>query len=155
MTPMSAGSTRLSGPGGSWAGSFLRPTPSRVGRRAIVIATFIELGPLVVCLCPRISCWRAYFVSQLVGGVLYQVRGSIGLQQRVPTELLGRVNAVIRSGMYIGMLIGAVAAAVLVQPLGWQATVLIVSAAAFTFLVVASLVQPRRRFQHPAELIPD
>jgi MFS family permease len=145
------------GAGGIVGGlSFLRPTPSRIGRRAIVVATFIELGPVVVFVfAPNVVLAGVLLFLSSLGGVLYQVRGSIGLQQRVPTELLGRVNAVIRSGMYIGMLIGAVTAAALVQPLGWQATVLIVAAAAFAFLVVASLVQPRRRFQHPAELIPD
>ena len=52
----------------------------------------------------------------------------IGLQQRVPRELVGRTMAVIRSAQYIGMLLGAIAAVSLVGPLGWEATVLIVCA---------------------------
>lgn len=136
--------------------TFLRATPARVGRTSIIVASFVELAPLgFFVIAPNIFfAAMLLFVSSL-GGVLYQVRGQIGLQQRVPTELLGRVNAVIRSALYTGMLIGAVSAAILVQPLGWQATVVLLSVVAFVFLVIASAVRPRRRFQHPVELIPD
>jgi MFS family permease len=136
--------------------SFIRRTPRHVGRSAIVLASFLELTPLAVfVVAPNLVLAAALLFLSSLGGVLYQVRGSIGLQQRVPTHLLGRVTGVMRSALYIGMLIGAITAAVLVQPLGWQATVLIMAVAALTFLVAASLISPKRRTVHPAELIPD
>ncbi len=136
--------------------SFIRPTPTRVGRGAIIVASFLELGPLIVFVfAPQLVLAAALLFLSSLGGVLYQVRGSIGLQQRVPTELLGRVNAVIRFALYAGMLAGAVAAAILVQPLGWQATVLIVAIGAFLLLVAASVTSPSKRAPHPADLIPD
>jgi MFS family permease len=136
--------------------SFVRRTPRRVGRTAIVLASFLELTPLAVfVVAPNLFLAAALLFLSSLGGILYQVRGSIGLQQRVPTHLLGRVTGVMRSALYIGMLVGAISAAVLVQPLGWQATVLIMAVAALTFLVAASLISPKRRTVHPAELIPD
>jgi hypothetical protein len=79
------------------------------------------------------------FASGL-GAALYQTRGVIGLQQRVPAELLGRSIAVIRSAQYLGMLLGGIAAVALVEPLGWQATVLTVCVvgAAFLFFTAVS-----------------
>ena len=64
------------------------------------------------------------------------------------THLLGRTTAVIRLSMYVGMLFGAVAAVTMVQALGWQATVLIVSAVCFVLLVSSSVYGPGDR---PAE----
>ena len=136
--------------------SFIRRTPRRVGRTAIVLASFLELTPLAVfVVAPNLVLAAALLFLSSLGGILYQVRGSIGLQQRVPTHLLGRVTGVMRSALYIGMLIGAITAAVLVQPLGWQATVLIMAVAALTLLVTVALISPKRRTVHPAELIPD
>ncbi|MBV9101785.1 MAG: MFS transporter [Candidatus Dormibacteraeota bacterium] len=136
--------------------SFLRPTPSQVGRRAILVASVIELGPLAVfVVAPNLAVAAALLFISSMGGVLWQVNGSIGLQQRVPVDLLGRVNAAVRSAMYTGMLVGAVAVAVLVQPFGWQATVLCVVAAAFLLIAAAALTRPRRLASHPAALIPD
>jgi len=74
-----------------------------------------------------------------VGATLYQTRGTVGLQQRVPRELLGRTMAVERFAGYLGMLIGAIAAVCLVQPLGWQATVLIVCALGAMLLFVTAV----------------
>jgi MFS family permease len=80
------------------------------------------------------------FASGL-GAALYQTRGVIGVQQRVPSELLGRTMAVIRSAQYAGMLLGAIAALALVQPLGWQAMVLIVCAVGATFLFFTAVTE--------------
>ena len=78
-----------------------------------------------------------------VGGTLYQTRGAVGLQQRIPRELVGRTSAVVRFGGYLGMLLGAVAAVSLVQPLGWEATVLIVCAVGATLLFVTAVSESR------------
>ena len=124
--------------------SFLRSNPKRIRRRDVVMFTAIELvafSAFVFVVNLPIAC-LLLFVSSL-SGVAYQILGSIALQQRTPTELLGRTTGVMRSAMYIGMLIGAILALALVQPLGWEATVLIVCAGAFVLLVVATVTGPR------------
>ena len=132
--------------GGSLIGSlsFLRSNPKRIRRRDIITFTATELlafSAFVFVVNLPIAC-LLLFVSSL-SGVAYQILGSIALQQRTPTELLGRTTGVMRSAMYIGMLIGAIAALALVQPLGWEATVLIVCAGAFVLLIVATVTGPR------------
>jgi hypothetical protein len=84
----------------------------------------------------------ALFASAL-GATLYQTRGAVGLQQRVPRELLGRTTAVVRFALNTGMLLGAIAAVSLVQPLGWQPTVLIVCAAGATLLFFTGVSEGR------------
>jgi len=137
--------------------AFLRSTPKRVGRRGIVIFTAVELATFsafVFVLSLPLAC-LLLFVSSL-SSTGYDILGSIALQQRTPTELLGRATGVMRSAMYIGMLIGAIAALALVQPLGWEATVLIVCAAAFGLLVAATVTGPRTALAAtPISEIPD
>ena len=68
------------------------------------------------------------FVSA-VGATLYQTtRRRRACSSGSPRELLGRTTAVDRFAGYLGMLLGAIAAVSLVQPLGWESTVLIVCA---------------------------
>jgi len=122
---------------GSLLGTFpvIRRTPSRVTTLPIIGATVLELVPLALFV--FVNVLPVAMLMLLLSGVgagLYQTRGIVGLQQRVPRELLGRTSAVIRSALYIGMLLGAIAAVSLVQPLGWQATVLTVCAASATLL---------------------
>lgn len=122
----------------------IRRTPLRVTIVPIIAATALELVPLALFgfLTILPIAMLMLFLSG-IGAGLYQTRGIIGLQQRVPRELLGRTTAVIRSALYTGMLLGAIAAVSLVQPLGWEATVLIVCAAGATLLFFTAVSEGR------------
>ena len=122
----------------------IRRTPGRVTTLPIAAASVVELAPLALFVFATAlpEAIVLLFASGL-GAALYQTRGVIGVQQRVPAELLGRTMAVIRSAQYAGMLLGAIAAVALVQPLGWQATVLIVCAAGATFLFFTAVSETR------------
>jgi len=145
--------------GGSLVGSlsFLRSNPRRIRRRDVIAFTAAELlafSAFVFVVSLPIACLLLF--GSALAGVAYQILGSIALQQRTPVELLGRTTGIMRSAMYIGMLIGAIAALALVQPLGWEATVLIVCAAAFVLLVVATVTGPRPALaQTPISDIPE
>jgi predicted MFS family arabinose efflux permease len=124
----------------------IRRTPLHVGRVGIVVATLAEMIPLALFVAvTKLPIAMLLLAVSSFAGTIYQTRGWVGLQQRVTADLLGRTSAVIRFSMYVGMLFGAVAAATMVQPLGWQATVLIVSAACFLLLLSSSLYGPGQR----------
>lgn len=118
----------------------IRKTPERVGQKPIIAFTALELAPLAafVFVTNIVPAVALLFVSA-VGATLYQTRGAVGLQQRVPRELLGRTTAVERFAGYLGMLFGAIAAVSLVQPFGWESTVLIVCAVGATLLFITAV----------------
>jgi MFS family permease len=118
----------------------IRRTPSRVGMRPIILGTVLELVPLSIFVFTTFlpAAMLMLFLSGL-GASFYQTRGAVGLQQRVPRDMLGRTNAVIRSALFSGMLLGAIAAVSLVRALGWQSTVLIVCASGATLLFVTAV----------------
>lgn len=128
----------------------LRWTPRNVGRLGIASAVLGELVPLgLFAIATSLAQAMALlFVSSLFGA-LYQTRGAIALQRRVPRELLGRVNAVIRFSLYVGMLVGAVLAAVAIAWVRWDHLLLYATAAAALVLVAALLTGPR---DVPAEI---
>ena len=118
----------------------IRRTPKRVSQTPIIGFTILELAPLAAFVfVTSIPLAVALLFVSAVGATLYQTRGTVGLQQRVPRELLGRTMAVERFAGYLGMLLGAIAAVSLVQPLGWEATVLIVCAVGATLLFVTAV----------------
>jgi predicted MFS family arabinose efflux permease len=118
----------------------IRKTPERVTQKPIIAFAVLELAPLALfVVVANIPLGLALLFISSVGSTLYQTRGVVGLQQRVPREQLGRTMAVERFAGYLGMLLGAIAAACLVQPLGWEATVLIVCAAGSVLLFVAAV----------------
>jgi MFS family permease len=118
----------------------IRKTPVRVGQTPIVAFSILELAPLAAFVfVTSIPFAVALLFVSSVGATLYQTRGAIGLQQRVPRELLGRTTAVVRFAGYLGMLLGAIAAVALVEPLGWESTVLIVCAAGAVLLFVTAV----------------
>ena len=136
--------------------SFMRTTPARVTKLAIVFFTFVELAPLALFVwAPNLILGCMLLFVSSIGGVLWQVYGSIGMQQRIPAQMLGRANAVTRTALSLGMLLGALAATALVQPLGWQATVLVTSGSAFLLILIAAAARSRHRFVHPATFLPD
>ena len=131
---------------GSLIGSvaFVRPNPRRIRRRNIIAfatAEIVAFAAFVFAL-NIIVAGLLLLVSSIVA-VAYQILGSIALQQRVPSDLLGRATGAARLAMYSGMLLGAVAAVALVGPLGWERTVLLVCAAALFVLAAATVTGPR------------
>jgi MFS family permease len=132
---------------GGLIGTFpiIRKTPARVGLRWIIGPSVLELAPLAVFvfITNLPVAMLLLFVSS-IGATLYQTRGTVGLQQRVAPDVLGRANAVIGFAIYVGMLLGAVAALSLVQPLGWESTVLTVCAASATLLFFTAVSEGQR-----------
>jgi predicted MFS family arabinose efflux permease len=111
---------------GGVAGSLLplrwRPPPIRA--RGITVGFVIGVAPLglfalVGALLPALGLLFLSTASEAI----YQTRGQTAMQQIVPAEMLGRVNGVMRLLVYSGMLVGAVAAVALVEPIGWPALV--------------------------------
>lgn len=123
----------------------IRKTPVRVGLAWIIGPSVVELAPLAafVFITSLPVAMLLLFVSS-IGATLYQTRGIVGLQQRVASDALGRANAVIGFAIYVGMLLGAVAALALVQALGWESTVLTVCAASATLLFFTAVSEGRR-----------
>jgi predicted MFS family arabinose efflux permease len=127
----------------------IRKTPTHVRRSEITVATLLEMAPLalfVIVTNLPLALVLLFFSS--LAGTVYQTRGWVGLQQRVPPDVLGRTTAVIRFAMYLGMLIGAVAAVSLVQITGWQAAVVYTSLGGFAVLVAATIFGPSK---HPSD----
>ncbi len=123
----------------------IRRTPARVGLPWIIGPSALELAPLAafVFTTNLAIAMSLLFVSS-IGATLYQTRGTVGLQQRVGHQLLGRANAVLGFAVYVGMLVGAIAAAALVTAIGWEATVLIVCATSASVLFVAAVSEAGR-----------
>lgn len=124
----------------------IRKTPASVRRGEIVAATLLEMAPLVlfVIVTNFPLALLLLFISSLAG-TIYQTRGWVGLQQRVPSQVLGRTTAVIRFATYVGMLAGAIAAVTLVQAIGWQAVVVYTSLGGFVVLIAATVFGPTKR----------
>lgn len=123
---------------------FLRANPRRILRRDIVLLALIEVASLALFVVVRnIAIAIALLFVSSMAAVTYQVLAAIAMQQRVPLHLLGRANGARRQAMYIGMLLGALAALGLVGPLGWQLTVVVVSAGSVAVLLLATITGPR------------
>jgi predicted MFS family arabinose efflux permease len=128
--------------------SMMRRTPARVGLLWIIGPSALELAPLAVFVFVTNlpAAMLLLFISSS-GATLYQTRGMVGLQQRVAPDLLGRASAAIGFAVYVGMLLGALGALVLVQPLGWESTVLVVCAASATLLFFTAVSEGRRAIE--------
>jgi MFS family permease len=123
---------------------FLRPTPRHIRRRDIVLLAageVIAFAGFVFALNIVLAALLLFLSS--VAAVSYQVLSAIAIQQRVPLHLLGRANGARRQAMYVGMLLGAIAALALARPLGWQATVLLTCVGAVAGVIVATATGPR------------
>lgn len=123
---------------------FLRANPRAIRRRTIVGLAILEVAALAlfVVVLNLVLAVALLFVSAMAA-VTYQVLSAIAMQQRVPLYLLGRASGARRQAMYLGMLLGALAALGLVGPLGWQVTVLVVCVGAVAVLLLATLTGPR------------
>jgi MFS family permease len=111
---------------GGVAGSLVllhwRPPP--ISARGIAVGFVIGIAPLglfalVGALLPALGLLFLSTASEAI----YQTRGQTAMQHIVPAEMLGRVGGVMRLLVYSGMLVGAVAAVALVEPIGWPALV--------------------------------
>jgi MFS family permease len=132
--------------------TLLRWTPNVVRSAGITPAVFGELVPIgLFAVVPYFPvALLLLFVSALFAA-LYQTRGAIGLQQRVPTELLGRANAVIRLSVSVGMLIGAVLAASAVAWVSWDRLLEFASGGAAVVVILAVLTLPRELVTEAAD----
>jgi len=121
----------------------LRWKPAHVRRRGIALGTVGELIPLALfALATSFPIALVCLFASSFAAALYQTRGMIGLQQRVPRQLLGRVNGVIRFSLYFGMLIGAILAAATASLLRWDYLVLLVAALAALVLLWGVVSKP-------------
>jgi MFS family permease len=140
--------------GGGVVGSalLLRWTPRTISARGIALGFLIEVIPLgLFALTGALLPGLALLFVSTAAAALYQTRGQTALQQRVPKELLGRVNGVMRMLLYSGMLVGAIAAAALVETIGWTALVAGTAAVAVAAFIPASLTY-RRGPRRPDEV---
>lgn len=123
--------------------ALVRWAPQQVRSRGIALAVFAELIPLgLFAIAPNLAVAFALLFVSAVAAILYQTRGATALQQTVRQELLGRVNAVIRLCLYLGMFAGAVAAVSTLQWLSWDRMLALVTGIAAVVLVLAVLTQP-------------
>jgi MFS family permease len=112
---------------GGVAGSLalLRWKPPPIGAIGVSIGFLLEVVPLALfALVGGLVPALALLAFSTAGAALYQTRGQTALQERVPPEILGRVNGLIRLLLYSGMLGGAVAAVALVDVVGWSSLVI-------------------------------
>lgn len=125
---------------------FLRTTLRVIRRRDIVILATGELLPIAgfVFTLNLPLAIALLFISSLAA-TSYEVLGAVAIQQRVPLGLLGRASGATRVAQYSGMLAGATAAVVLVHPIGWQATVIVVCALALVTEGAFTATGPRDR----------
>jgi MFS family permease len=139
---------------GGVAGSvvLLRWSPRVIGARGIALGFLLEVIPIgLFALAGGLLPALALLFVSTAAAALYQTRGQTALQQRVPAELLGRVNGVMRLLLYAGMLVGAVVSVLLVGLLGWPTLVLGTSAVAVVAFVPAALTY-RRAPRRPDEV---
>jgi MFS family permease len=111
---------------GGVAGSLLllRWKPPPIASGGITVAFLLENVPLgLFAVVSGFVPALALLAFSTAIGALYQTRGQTALQQRVPAEILGRVNGVMRLLLYAGMLAGALVAVTLVDQLGWSTVV--------------------------------
>jgi len=66
------------------------------------------------------------------------------MEPEEPLTPRGKLALGLGFAIYVGMLLGAVTALSLVQPLGWESTVLVVCAASATLLFFTAVSEGRR-----------
>ncbi len=128
---------------GGVAGSvvLLRWRPPPIGALGISIGFLLEVVPLgLFALVGGLIPALALLAVSTAAAALYQTRGQTALQERVPAEILGRVNGLIRLLLYAGMLAGAGAAVALVDVVGWSTLVIATAVLAAAVYLVTALV---------------
>jgi hypothetical protein len=74
----------------------------------------------VFTICRGLATASLALAASAGAAALYQVWGSTELQLRARPEVLGRASAALVAAQYTGMVLGAVAALVLVPLMGWD-----------------------------------
>jgi predicted MFS family arabinose efflux permease len=128
--------------------ALLRWKPAPIGAGGISIGFLLEVAPFAVfALAGGLAPALGLLAFSTCAAAVYQTRGQTVLQETVPTDLLGRVNGVMRLLLYAGMLSGAIAAVVLVDVVGWSALVVgttALAAGAYFVAIVALQIAQRR-----------
>jgi MFS family permease len=120
--------------------ALLRWRPPPISALGISIGFLVEVVPLgLFALVGGLIPALALLAVSTAAAALYQTRGQTALQERVPAEILGRVNGLIRLLLYSGMLAGAVAAVALVDIVGWSTLVIGTTAVAAGIYLVTAL----------------
>lgn len=129
------------GIGGLLGGAYtIRYQPKHINQWLVVAATLLEIVPLL--LLAITSIFAVALVLLLLcgaGGAIYPNWGNTELQRRAPADVLGRVNAVSYFALFGGMLVGAVAALVLVPALGWVDGLVIIALSGLSLLAIVTL----------------
>lgn len=127
--------------------------PRPIGAAGITVGFLLEVVPLAIfALVGGLVPALALLAFSTAAAALYQTRGQTALQERVPPEILGRVNGVLRLLLYSGMLAGAMAAVALVDVVGWSTLVIGTTViAAGVYMVTALVFEIARR--RPGEVI--
>jgi predicted MFS family arabinose efflux permease len=119
--------------------------PHRVGRDTLFSAGALAMIPLAALVATR-SLWQALLLMAIsaIGSVATDAWGPAEIALRVERRLLGRANAVMVMCSYVGVLLGAAVALVLVPTAGWPATVFGTAVVAITFAFVVAVTGRRR-----------
>jgi hypothetical protein len=92
----------------------------------------------VLTICPNLVTAVVVLAASGAAGILYEVWGASELQRRAASEVLGRASAAVVAAQYTGMLLGAVAAAVLVPLMGWDHALFAVCCASVAVVAAAA-----------------
>jgi MFS family permease len=132
--------------------ALLRWRPPPIGSWGISLGLLFEVVPLgVFAMIGGLVPALVLLAFSTAVAAVYQTRGQTALQQRVPPEILGRVNGVMRLLLYAGMLAGAVVAVALVEEFGWSTLVAGTTVAALALYAV-TFVAFRLAFRGPDEV---
>jgi hypothetical protein len=103
------------------SGFALMRRSTHVLRSSLIAGGLAEIVLLsVLTICPNLVTAVVVLAASGAAGILYEVWGASELQRRAASEVLGRASAAVVAAQYAGMLLGAVAAAVLVPLMGWD-----------------------------------
>ena len=93
----------------------------RVMRSTLVAGALAEIVLLAILTLSRgLLTAMLCVAASAAAGALYQVWGATELQLRASPEVLGRASAALVGAQYAGMILGALAATVLVPLIGWD-----------------------------------
>jgi len=93
----------------------------RVMRSTLVAGALAEIVLLAILTLSRgLLTAMLCVAASAAAGALYQVWGATELQLRASPEVLGRASAALVGAQYTGMILGALAATVLVPLIGWD-----------------------------------
>jgi predicted MFS family arabinose efflux permease len=121
------------------SGFALMRRSTHVLRSSLIAGGLAEIVLLsVLTICPNLVTAVVVLAASGAAGILYEVWGASELQRRAASEVLGRASAAVVAAQYTGMLLGAVAAAVLVPLMGWDHALFAVCCASVAVVAAAA-----------------